>query len=146
MEECLVCKESYSEQKIPFELECTHTFCKECVLDTFKRDCRCPLCRREYDIIIKLKKDDIQLQHIHPFIRDILRRIPLDGHTIDTLNRVELIIYRTYRRIEHIINIIYKPSCKFILNDQCKLEMSVHAIFMISFTMILWFILSYIYS
>lgn len=142
-EDCLVCKEPYDDQKIPFELECTHIFCRECILDVFKRDCRCPLCRREYDIIIRLRNDKMQLQHIHPVIREMLQRLPLDMYSVGVLNRIELLIYRVYRKIENIIHILYKPTCKFILNDQCRLEISIYGIIMIFFTIILWFILNY---
>lgn len=142
-DECLVCKEPYSEEKIPFEIECGHIFCKYCILDVFKRDSRCPLCRREYDIIIKLKEESVtpERETISPLIRNLLRRLPADGNTQDVLNRVELLFHRICRNVERIVTIIYTPSCKVSIRDY-HLEANLHFIVVIFITMTFWLILN----
>ena len=142
-EECVICKESYDDQRLPFELECRHIFCKCCILDTFKRDSRCPLCRKEYELIVKPKTEVDDIHIIPPQVRELLRRLPIGGNSQDIIDRVEYIFYRTCVNVDRIVTIIYQPSCKFILNDQCRLELNIHSAVVIFLTMLLWTIMCY---
>ena len=136
--ECPICKESYDAERIPFELDCTHTFCKFCVLDMFKRDNRCALCRKEYDIIVKLKNEtEEHILNLPPLIREAIRRLPTH-HAPDILNSIELLSYRICRRVQKIVDVIYSPSCEFIINDNSKLTFNMHSIVVIFLSSLIW--------
>ncbi len=47
--ECAIC---YKKPRIVGVLECGHAYCKTCILKDIKQSGRCPLCRREYDLVI----------------------------------------------------------------------------------------------
>ena len=143
-EECTICKDIYSEDKPPFELECNHIFCKYCILDTFKRDNRCPLCRREYEIIIQPKISENQNIDLPDFIRTAIHRLPTNS-TQNIINSIELLSYRIYVRIQRVINIIYNPSYEIIINDHSKIIFSIHGIVVLFLTMLLWLILYNVY-
>lgn len=52
---CQICDNEYGgePERIRKRLECGHEMCRSCLLDIFKRDTKCPYCRRVYVILIK---------------------------------------------------------------------------------------------
>ena len=69
---CVVCHEVY---KVPKLLECTHTFCKQCIVDIVGQSSRfsCPMCRKMIVVPpggVSAFRDN---PHIHPEVLDKVR-------------------------------------------------------------------------
>ena len=47
-DECPICMDSYCKENTAKKLECGHTFHKDCIVEWFRGDYRCPVCRHEY--------------------------------------------------------------------------------------------------
>ena len=141
MEDCIICKEAYNEEKIPFELDCTHTFCKFCILDMFKRDNRCPLCRTEFIFTINQDTNKFVSQ-IPAFIQVAMNRLPT-GPTSEVVKQIEMLTYRIYRKVYRITNIVYSPSFQIIINDNSKLIFNLHSIVLILTSVIMWLLIYY---
>ncbi len=54
---CHICDYVYDSEpeRTRKTLTCNHDLCRSCLLDLFKRDSKCPYCRREYVLLIKEK-------------------------------------------------------------------------------------------
>ena len=143
--ECVICKDQYTDEKVPFELECEHTFCKHCILDMFKRDNRCPLCRKEYTITIKLKEEGNFNSNLSPIVREAIRRLPVNNGTRDAIYMIEMLTFRISRRILRLIEAYHHPSCELIINDNTKMKFSIHTIVTIIITGCLWLLLYMFY-
>ena len=56
---CIICMNNYNNKRLKkISLKCKHDFCKECLLECFKSDNRCPLCRKEFELIFSEKNRD----------------------------------------------------------------------------------------
>ena len=140
---CVICHDEYNAKKLPFQLECTHTFCKFCILDTFKRDSRCPLCREEYTLIIKNKKEfDKKIKDGVPkYIKRALCIVPVTNNINDPIRQIELLTYRIFIRLHKISTIIFQPCILIHFSDEKYIHINIYFISIFVFC-----ILIYIYS
>ena len=56
--ECNICQEDYDNIKTPISLPCQHTICKNCCLNIYLRDNRCPFCRSLFKLEVKVSKEN----------------------------------------------------------------------------------------
>uniref|UniRef100_A0A6C0LII9 RING-type domain-containing protein n=1 Tax=viral metagenome TaxID=1070528 RepID=A0A6C0LII9_9ZZZZ len=145
MSECVICKDSYTEEKLPFELDCNHQFCKFCVLDFFKRDNRCPLCRQEYVLTVKQKEDKDENLLIPDNMRRVIHMIPFNEHTISIINSIERVSYRICIRLQRIISIMYSPSFVLSYNGEHQIQFNIHTVLILFVTYIFWKVMFYLY-
>ena len=147
MEECAICKDDYDHVRFPIELECHHIFCKFCILNVFKRDNRCPLCRKEYILTITSKEDHNKEFHkdIPLYIQKLLSVVPINTDTSDIFMQLEVLAYKIYIKLMKIVKAIYSPSIRINLPYECTVTFSIHSAFVIFLNIILWSLLYYLY-
>ena len=60
---CIICLEVYCK---PVSLPCSHSFCKDCILEASKVKLKCPICSAEFT-----KRSITPLNHLNPLVSDV---------------------------------------------------------------------------
>ena len=74
--QCLVCSESYSDDKVPTVIICGHTFCNTCIgriNNGPRHERRCPVCRWNF-YVTKPNYQMIELINQRNYVKDLLIR------------------------------------------------------------------------